>query len=139
MSKTSAQLLREHMDSINAVSHPVDEAVSEDRFNFTTTITNPNFNPADEESPEEIEVGVNYNVSGRYYAATMDSPAEYPELEVLDVVDLATGADVTGQVSRTDMQRIEEKAWEDAESAKQAAEDDAAEDRYRDRMDRDFY
>lgn len=135
MSKTSAQILREHMDAINTTTAPVSEAISGDQFDFVWTIANPRFNAADlqdEETPEDIEVGVNYSISGRYYAATMHSPAEYPELEITDVVDLATGQDITGQVAHSDMVSLESEAWEHAEERKRQSEEDAAEARFSD-------
>jgi len=67
------------------------------KYDTTLYIMNPHFDINDDDSPEELEVGVDYNseTSGRYYAQTEIDPAEYPETEydVKRVVDLDTGAD----------------------------------------------
>jgi hypothetical protein len=86
MNKTSAQILREHMDAINgiiaapAAAAPVQRAV-EPTYNTYLEIANP-VPSGDPEGDADIEVGINYSVYGKEAPATFDSPAEYPEMEV---------------------------------------------------------
>ena len=84
------------------------------RFDATITIMNPFFDPKstdpeDEDTPEEIDVGVDYDmdVSGEDLPATMWEPPEYAEREVTihRVIDLDTGEDITDEV---DHQAIED-------------------------------
>ena len=118
MTKSPSQLLRETMDAINGiqaapVAAPV-QALDPSRFDFVTEVANPNFDLSEDE-PEEVEAGVNYTISGKYYPATFDSPAEYPDLDITAVVILATGQDVTSQLSTRESDRIERECFADAE------------------------
>ena len=103
-------------------------------YDLELTITNPYFDmhPGDQgigvddpnepeddeedEEPEEIEVGINYTVSGRYYPATREEPAEYPDIEIDNIVDLETGEDITDMVSDDTRDWIIEKISENNES-----------------------
>jgi hypothetical protein len=84
-------------------------------FDTEMVIRNPYFeNPdieydEDDEEPEEIDVGVNYEISGGYYPATWDSPAEYPDVDIYQVVDLETGEDITDLV---DLDKIAQDIYE---------------------------
>jgi len=109
--KSLAEQLREFMDQMS-------EAPVAVRYDFETTI--PNWEePASEDDDsweEEVDVGVTYSVSGKYYPATLTQPEEHPEMDEIRVYDLATGTDITSQISPEVMKRIEERAWEDADT-----------------------
>ena len=94
-------------------SHTLEEAGG---YDFTTTILNPKFDPDTEEygEPEEIEVGVNYDISGEYWAGSRDEPEEYPELSINDIVNLETGEQV--ELSDIEFQNLEQKVWGHVES-----------------------
>lgn len=113
------------------------------RFDSTITIMNPSFDPSDDDSPEEIDVGVDYEVeySGEDRPATWDDPPEYAEREVYitRVVDLDTGEDITDQVDHDAV----EKALDDqgdimsASDYAQDQKDQAAIDRWEANRDLD--
>lgn len=67
-------------------------------YDLITYIPNPNYDPRDEDSLEEIEVGINYSLSGDYEPEMWDdrggSPAESPEVEFDSIVDLSTGEEI---------------------------------------------
>ena len=67
-------------------------------YDLVTFIPNPKYNPRDEDSLEEIEVGINYSLSGNYEPEMWDdrggSPAESPEVEFDRIVDLSTGEEI---------------------------------------------
>lgn len=102
------------------------EGVEEARNpNFDTTmwIRNPRFDPKninydDDETPEELEVGVNYTATmtdpgyGPSWGDAGGDPGEGPtyEFEVDDVVDLETGKDITKEPGIVDevMRQLEE-------------------------------
>jgi hypothetical protein len=134
MNKTPAQVLRESMDLINSVTTPqvVDEAAEPD-YQFEYTITNPFFDMEDENSPEEIDVGVRASIFGKDRPATFDAPAEYAEVELEAVYDLENGQDIIKQVSDRDIERLKQKAREYFDEKA----DEAAIDRYE--MSRDDY
>jgi hypothetical protein len=99
-------------------------------YDIELEILNPNFNPEDELSPEEITVGVNYSISGSYRPATYDDPAEHPDLEY-DVFNAETGEPLQNLGQETDAE-IRDAIWADAE---QSADDDfdIPDDNYDDR------
>jgi hypothetical protein len=135
MTKTPSQILRETMDAINSISAPVAAKpaapISRRSFKFTSWIANPKFSMDNEDEDEEIEVGVNYNISGRFRPSTMTDPADYPEMEITDIVDLSTGQDITNMITDKDMDRLQFEAWEHDKEERDAAEQDRAD------MDRD--
>lgn len=121
------------MDAINSIQTapaetvvPTMEAVDSNKFDFVTEIENPQFGLTDDEDePEMLDVGVNYSISGKYYPATFDSPAEYPDLDLLNVVILATGEDIVSKLTDSQTEQIDQECFADAERAA----DDAAYDR----------
>ena len=87
-------------------------------FDIELTISNPFFNaqstdPEDEDTPEEIDVGVDYDIEGDYMPATWGyhggDPEEYPEIVIDKVVDLDTGEDITNELSSDEYAYIEQK------------------------------
>lgn len=48
----------------------------------------------DDESGEEIPLTVSFVINGKYEAATLVDPPEYPEVEILKVVSDETGNEV---------------------------------------------
>jgi len=115
MTKTTAELLRETMDAINGIVSPV---VSEmpapvappamkRRYMFTTVVPNPT--PGDE---AEIEVGVDYSTEGKYYPATFDDPAEYPEIVDIKVFDIDSGQEISSLLPESVLDTIDTECWE---------------------------
>lgn len=49
-------------------------------------------------------------ITGHYYPATLEDPEEHPELEILEVIDIITGDNITDLIVGED--KLEEKAWE---------------------------
>ena len=109
------------------------------RFDSTITIMNPFFDPndkEDEDTPEEIDVGVDYEVEydGEDSPGSWDEPPESAEryVNISRVVDLDTGEDITAHVD----QEAIEKALDDqgdimsASDYAQDMKDQAAIDRY---------
>ena len=72
-------------------------------FDLKTRIINPDFDDQDDDSQEEITVGVDFDVSGRYSPATWGyyggEPEEYPEIEIRKIVNYETGEDITRRVN----------------------------------------
>lgn len=70
-------------------------------YDIKLEIKNPKFNLEDESelNPEEIRVGVNYNISGEYAPATWGyhggEPPESPEIEIEKIVDLDSNEDLS--------------------------------------------
>lgn len=54
---------------------------------------------------------IEYRIIGRHYFATLEDPEEHPELEIVSVMDLVTGDDVTDLIVGID--KVEELAWND--------------------------
>lgn len=111
------------------------------RFDSTITIMNPFFDPKstdpeDEDTPEEIDVGVDYDVEyhGEDRPGTWEEPPEYAERDVYitRVVDLDTGEDITDEVDHDKIaQALDDQG--DIMSASDYAQDQkdqAAIDRY---------
>ncbi len=87
-------------------------------FDLQMTIGNPFFDPKstdpeDEDTPEEIDVGIDYNISGDYRPATWGyhggDPEEYPEIEIMRVVDLDTGEEITDELDSDQVSNIEQR------------------------------
>jgi hypothetical protein len=80
-------------------------------FDTELTIANPYFDPNapgdDDDEPEEIDVGVDYEISGDYMPSTWGynggDPEEFPEIEITRVVDLDTGEDITNDIDYSDI------------------------------------
>lgn len=105
------------------------EAVGQRYYDAELTIPNPDYSDEldieDENDPRyysDIDVGVNYSISGSYRPATWGyhggEPEEHPEMEITDVVNLQTGEDIS---DRVDMDEIEAELWKHAEAS---ADDD---------------
>jgi len=122
MTKSLAEQMREDMQRIEAVAKPAQPP----RPDFTWTVDNPD-QPAPGTDPDdwnpEIDVGVTYSLHGRYYAATREQPAEYPEIEI-SVFNLETGEDITDKLSPSDLESIEQRAWEHSDEHGAAEPDD---------------
>lgn len=76
----------------------------------------------DENWPAYRTLGINYSISGKYIPARIqyddyDHPAEYPELDEVEVFDAETGQPVQNLPKEIDDQ-IEEAVWRDAEQRK---------------------
>lgn len=111
--KITPPTLRESMDLLGSLT----EATK--RYDFEWTIDNPFKDPGTgHEYEEEFDVGINFSFSGKYRAAKITAdpgnshPAEYPELESLEVFKLDTGEDITASVPKEVMNQLAEKAWE---------------------------
>ncbi len=122
------------------VEVPANEAMAGrlPQYDTELTIANPDFNAEDEDSLEEIDVGVNYSVHGKYIPARIkyddyDHPAEYPEIEISNVVNLETGQDIS---DRVDMNDIESQIWDHLQQSGQDTDD--YDDYYDNRYDEDI-
>lgn len=74
----------------------------------------------DENWPAYRTLGINYSISGRYIPARIqyddyDHPAEYPELDEVDVFDAETGQLLQNLPKHLD-DEIEEAIWKHAKS-----------------------
>jgi hypothetical protein len=95
---------------------PQESAVKEDGSS-TFTISNPDFDPEDEDSPEEIEVEVDWTTEGQYYAATQTDPASYPDIVLKSVVNIETGEELVQKLSpKAEDQLIDEISEREHES-----------------------
>lgn len=92
--------------------------------------------------PELISLGVDYDYSyhGKYYAATMIDPAEYPELEISikRVIDLENGEDLTKSIDLSEVEKYIENEIPSWEEEARNARDEAAIDRWESSRD-DYY
>ena len=52
-------------------------------------------------------------ISGSYESATWDSPAESPEIDIIQVLDKENGKDILPEISRDDFEYLLEKFEED--------------------------
>jgi len=62
----------------------------------------------------EIEVNVEYCITGRYRAATMEDPAEYPECEITSITD-EEGNEYIDSLPSDVIEGLEEDAFQHAE------------------------
>ena len=116
--------LRESIDLIRGLSE------APKKYDFEWTIDNPFKDPGnDPDYEEEFDVGINYSISGKYRPAKITAdpgdsyPAEYPELDSLQVFRLSTGEDITDHIPQDVMNKLGEKAWEDADSKSEPDDD----------------
>lgn len=128
--KSLAEQLREFMDQIQEGPH-------NQRYDLTVTIPNWEEPASDEDDTweEEVDVGVNYTISGKHRPATRWEPEEHPDLDQVSVFDLATGQEITTQISPETMKYIDEKVWEDYNEREEPDPDYDREDRL-DQIDR---
>jgi hypothetical protein len=141
MKKTPAQIIRESMDMLNKISENVITEAPD--YRFVASVTNPFMDdttryPDPEEVPEELEVGVNYSIFGKNRPATFDHPAEYAEVDIDGVYDLATGEDIQMALPEKSIEVLKQKAIEHADEEAEHAAIDREEasrndDRYFDR------
>jgi hypothetical protein len=104
----------------------------EGRYEFETTILNPNLNIDDENSPEEIDVRVTYDIEGSYQPATWGyhggEPEEHPELNIMTVTDLDNGQEISDTLEAPVINSLEQKAWEHFEQQEPDFDDSPADD-----------
>jgi len=119
----------------NNNDHDIPEGVGsqEGRYEFETTILNPNLNIDDENSPEEIDVRVTYDIEGSYQPATWGyhggEPEEHPELNIMTVTDLDNGQEISDTLEAQVINSLEQKAWEHYEQ-QEPDFDDSPDDYY---------
>lgn len=106
----------------------------EGSYEFTTVILNPNFNIDDENSPEEIDIKVTYDVEGEHHPATWGyhggEPEENPELNIMTVTDLENGQEILDTLEVPVVNSLEEKAWEHYEQQEPDFDDSPDDDYY---------
>jgi len=78
--------------------------------------------PDDDNWPAYRTLGINYSISGKYIPARIqyddyDHPAEYPELDKVEVFDSETGQPIQNLPKEIDDQ-IEEAIWDHAEKSR---------------------
>ena len=76
---------------------------------FKYYIDNPEYNPNDPNSSEDLTLLVTYQIHDEE-RATMTHPGAEAECEIIDVVNPETGEDYSDKV---DMARVEEECWDD--------------------------
>lgn len=94
--------------SPNSSKQGVAEGINKEA-SFDYYIDNPEYNPNDPNSSEDITLRVTYQIHDEE-RATMTHPGAEAECEIIDVVNPETGEDYSDKV---DMARVEEKCWED--------------------------
>lgn len=103
-------------------------------YEFTTVILNPNFNIDDENSPEEIDIKVTYDVEGEHHPATWGyhggEPEENPELNIMTVTDLENGQEILDTLESNVIDSLEEKAWTHYEQQEPDFDDSPDDDYY---------
>ncbi len=78
---------------------------------FNYFIDNPEYNPNDPNSSEDITLRVNYQIHDEQ-RATMTDPGKDAECEIISVVNAATGEDYSNKV---DMDNVLAQCWDDHE------------------------
>ena len=103
-------------------------------YEFTTTILNPNFNIDDENSPEEIDIKVTYDVEGEHHPATWGyhggEPEENPELNIMTVTDLENGQEILDTLESNVIDSLDEKAWSHYQEQEPDFDDSTDDDYY---------
>lgn len=138
--KTTAQIIRESLNFMGQVNE------AQPSYKFKTTIFNP-FPPTPEQQAledsgqesgweEEIEVGVDYTINGRYRPATRTDPEEYPDMDGITVIRLSDNVDITELVSDEVKETLGGEAWEHAENERDYNADQSKIDRYADSRSR---
>ena len=60
----------------------------------------------------EVDLNVSYEVEGRYYPQTLETPAEYPELLILSAIIEGTTFDLSKHLSCHDIETLRESVAE---------------------------
>ena len=103
-------------DSADAAANAAAPQLSEGSSTIELTIDNPNFDIEADDSPEEIDVVVKYNLSGKYVPARInydeyDHPEEHPDLDIEAVFD-QNGNNISKLISPETMEYIFDKVWD---------------------------
>lgn len=116
MVKTLAEEIREMMNKIDgAMGRSYDMELEVENWEDPE-------DPNDENWPAYRTLGINYSISGKYIPARIryddyDHPAEYPELDQIEVFDAETGQSLQNLPKHLD-DEIEKAIWKHAESKK---------------------
>lgn len=142
---TSAAGLKEMMaapSGYDVIQSAEGTGQQEGYYEFTTVILNPNLNIDDENSPEEIDVRVTYDIEGSYQPATWGyhggEPEEHPELNIMTVTDLDNGQEILDTLEVPVVDSLEEKAWEHYEQ-QEPDFDDSPDDDYDESINRNMF
>lgn len=106
--QTNYSMRQGEMGNPNRYNESIPRKVS---YDMETTINNPKWDQLDADSPEEIEVGIDYHISGRHVPATYHEPEENPDLDIEQVVNLETGEDIYQLLDQATLAHIEEYIW----------------------------
>ena len=116
MAKTLAEEIREMMNKVEeAMGRNYDMELDVENWEESE-------DPDDENWPAYRTLGINYSISGKYVPARInyddyDHPAEYPELDEVEVFDAETGQSLPNLPAELDRE-IEAAIWKHAESQK---------------------
>jgi hypothetical protein len=128
--KTLAEQLREFMDRVL-------EAPVRKNYDLEVTIMVPfpeNGTPEEQDAwVEEIDVGVDYEISGSYRSGRVGhpdnwTPDDHPELDEVTVYDLASGEDITDKMDEKQMAQITDKVWDHSNSQDNSDDYDGSDD-----------
>ena len=116
MSKSIAEDIRDLMNKMEAAGSPrsYDVEIEVENWDYPE-------DPDDENWPAYRTLGINYSIYGKYVPARIryddyDHPAEYPELDAVEVYDAETGQPLTNLPPEIDKQ-IEDAIWKNHESS----------------------
>jgi hypothetical protein len=76
-----------------------------------------------------VELDVEYVISGRYHAATRETPAEYPETSILSIKLSGHDVDIYDLLSEEKVQTLRERVEEDEQNSRYPNADEDREDR----------
>ncbi len=105
-------------EEIRSLMHKMEEAAA--NYDLELKVENWNYpeDPDDTTWPEFITLGINYKIVGSYRPATWGDrggdPAEYPELDQVEIFDASTGQPI--EIPQSLENYVEEKIWAHAES-----------------------
>lgn len=119
-------------EEIRSLMHKMEEAAGQ--YDMELEVENWDYpeDPDDPNWPEFITLGINYKIVGSYRPATWGDrggdPAEYPELDEVEVYNADTGQLI--DIPQSLEGYIEEKIWNHAESRRDDIEPPYDNDRY---------
>lgn len=59
---------------------------------------------------DEFDALVEYQINGSFFAGSLEEPPEYPEIEILKITNIETGAEIDDLDRYAD--KIEQKIWD---------------------------
>lgn len=127
MSKNIAEEIRNLMRKMEEAARIYDLELQVENWDYPE-------DPDDLNWPQYRTLGINYSITGKYVPARIqyddnDYPAEYPELDAVEIFDAETGQTLPNLPAEYDKD-IEEAIWKDYESDKYDYDPPYDDDRY---------